>query len=127
MQNDNLKVKTGKSDLKQRAYLVALRVIKLIDLLPKEVTAQTIGKQLIRSATSIAANIAEARGSSSKKDFTNFFSYSLKSANESIFWVELLRDSGKAKGIDLTSILQELNEVANILGSSLLTLRGKRK
>ena len=127
MQNDNLKVKTGKSDLKQRAYLVALRVIKLIDLLPKEVTAQTIGKQLIRSATSIAANIAEARGSSSKKDFTNFFSYSLKSANESIFWVELLRDSGKAKGIDLTSLLQELNEVANILGSSLLTLRGKRK
>jgi len=127
VQNDNLKVKTGKSDLKQRAYLVALRVIKLIDLLPKEVTAQTIGKQLIRSATSIAANIAEARGSSSKKDFTNFFSYSLKSANESIFWVELLRDSGKAKGIDLTSILQELNEVANILGSSLLTLRGKRK
>jgi len=127
VQNDNLKVKTGKSDLKQRAYLVALRVIKLIDLLPKEVTAQTIGKQLIRSATSIAANIAEARGSSSKKDFTNFFSYSLKSANESIFWVELLRDSGKAKGIDLTSLLQELNEVANILGSSLLTLRGKRK
>jgi four helix bundle protein len=127
VQNDNLKVKTGKSYLKQRAYLVALRVIKLIDLLPKEVTAQTIGKQLIRSATSIAANIAEARGSSSKKDFTNFFSYSLKSANESIFWVELLRDSGKAKGIDLTSLLQELNEVANILGSSLLTLRGKRK
>lgn len=125
MQNENLKIKNVKTDVRQRAYQTALRVIRLFDLLPKEAASQIIGKQLLRSATSIAANIIEARGSSSKKDFTNFFSYALKSANESIFWVKLLRDSGKAANINLNPLYQELTEIANILGSSILTLKGK--
>jgi four helix bundle protein len=124
MQNDNLKLKT---DLKERAYRFALRVIKLIDLLPKEMSCQVIGKQLLRSGTSIGANITEARASSSKRDFTKFFTYSLKSANESMFWLQLLSDSGKTKGLDLKSLTQELQEISNMLGSSILTLKGKRR
>ncbi len=85
-----------------------------------------IYKQLIRSATSIGANIIEAQAGSSRKDFTNFFSYALKSANESKFWLGLLRDSGKIDSGRASGLLNETAELANILASSIITLKGKR-
>lgn len=125
MQNYNEKQKI---DLKKRTYLYALTIIKLIDNLEKkDFTIQIIAKQLLRSATSIGANIIEAQAGSTKKDFTNFFAYSLKSANESKFWLGLLRDSSKADKNTINLLLQETNELANILGSSILTLKGKKK
>ncbi len=92
----------------------------------RDKTCDIIGNQLLRSATSIGANVAEANGASSKKDYTNFFSYALKSANETKFWLELLRDSGKAKSGRTDRLIAEVTEIANILGASILTLRGKR-
>jgi len=124
MQNNNPKLKT---DLKVRAYHYAIAIIKFIDSLDKkDFSTAIISKQLIRSATSIGANIIEAQAGSSKKDFTNFFSHALKSANESKFWLGLLRDSGKADKQRAETLLQETKELANILGSSIVTLRGKR-
>jgi len=61
-----------------------------------------------------------------KKDFTNFFSYALKSANESKFWLGLLRDSGKTNKDRTNKLLQETTEISNILASSILTLKGKK-
>ncbi len=128
MKNQSLKLKdTEKSDLKVRSYQLALRVIKLVGLLQNDIVCQTIGRQLLRSATSIGANIVEAKGASSKKDFTIFFFHALKSANESIYWLELLKDSEKVKNINLDPLLREVSEIANMLGSSVLTLRGKNK
>lgn len=124
MQNNNLKLKI---DLKKRAYLYALDIIHFIDSLDKkDFVIQIIIKQLLRSATSIGANIIEAQAGSTKKDFTNFFSYALKSANESKFWLGLLRDSGKADKNKINQLLQETNELANILAASILTLKGKK-
>jgi|SRR3989344_30775 len=124
MQNNNPKLKT---DLKVRAYHYAIAIIKFIDSLDKkDFSTAIISKQLIRSATSIGANIIEAQAGSSKKDFTNFFSHALKSANESKFWLGLLRDSGKTDKQRAETLLQETKELANILGSSIVTLRGKR-
>ena len=126
MQNHNSKPKTN---LRERTRQLALRVIKLIRLLPKDLSSQIISKQLLRSCTSIGANVIEARAASSKRDFTNYFTHSLKSANESVFWVELLRDSINVTEIkiDLNPLIQELKEVANILGASILTLKKKNK
>src|SRR3989344_3939627 len=125
MQSNNEKFKV---DLKKRAYLYALEIIKFIDTLDKrDFVIQIISKQLLRSTTSIGANIIEAQAGSTKKDFTNFFSYALKSANESKFWLGLLRDSGKADRTAVDKLLQETTELANILGSSILTLKGKNK
>jgi len=125
MQSNTIK---SKINLKQRAYLYALDVIKFInDLDKKDFSVQLIVKQLLRSATSIGANIIEAQAGSTKKDFTNFFSYALKSANESKFWLGLLRDADKADENQVNKLLQETAELANILGSSILTLKGKRK
>lgn len=114
-------------DLKRRAYFYALAIIKFIDSLDKkDFSTNVISKQLLRSATSIGANIIEAQAGSTKKDFTNFFSYALKSANESKFWLGLFRDSGKANKEKVNALLQETTELSNILGSSILTLKGKR-
>jgi four helix bundle protein len=117
-----------KPELKKRSYLYALEIIKFIDTLDKkDFSVQVIAKQLLRSATSVGANIIEAQAGHSRRDFTNFFNYALKSANESKFWFGLLRDSKKADPKKINELLKETTELANILGSSILTLKGKKK
>ena len=124
MQSNSVKPKI---ELKHRAYLYALAILKLLDRLPRnDFVIEILSKQLLRSATSIGANIIEAQAGSTKKDFANFFSHALKSANESKFWLGLMRDSGKVSREVTAPLLQETTELANILASSLLTLRGKR-
>ncbi|MDI6779113.1 MAG: four helix bundle protein [Bacteroidota bacterium] len=122
---DNEKSKF-KNEFRKRVYRFALDIIKFVDNLPKDKSCNVIGNQLLRSATSIGANIIEAGAASSKKDFTNFFNHALKSANETKFWIGLLRDSEKSISAASNNLLNEVNEIANILGSSLLTLRGKK-
>ena len=89
-------------------------------------SVQIIAKQLLRAATSIGANIIEAQASPSRKDFTNFFHHSLKSANETKYWLELLKDSGKVSSEAINPLIQEVAEISNILGSSILTLKGRK-
>jgi len=115
-----------KDEFRQRVYKFALDVIKFVEQLPKEQTSKIIGNQLLRSATSIGANVIEAQGAASRKDYTNFFTYALKSANETKFWLGLLRDSGKAEREATDKLLKETTEIANILAASILTLKGKR-
>ena len=114
-------------DLKKRSYIYALDAIRFLESLPKDYISQTIGRQLLRSATSIGANIIEAQASSSKKDFANFYNHSLKSANESKFWLGLLKDSNRVSSEKIGPILNETGELANILASSILTMKGKKK
>ena len=123
MQNDNAKFK---NEFKKRLYDWVLRLIKFIDRLPKDSVCSVMGKQLLRSGTSILANYIEANSASSKKDFINFFTHSLKSANESKVWLTLLRDTNKGEQDELKWLLKELIEIANVLASSIITLKGKR-
>ncbi len=125
MQNNNPKFKI---DLRERSYLCALKTIKFIDVLDRtDFSVQIISKQLLRSITSIGANIVEAQAGSTKRDFTNFFSHALKSANESKFWLGLLRDSNKADRHRANELLKETTELAKILAASILTLKGKKR
>ena len=125
VQNHNSKLKP---DIKKRAFRYALDTVKFLDHLnQKDLSVQVMARQLLRSATSIGANIVEAQASSSKREFTNFLNHSLKSANETKFWLALFRDSGKADTKPVDRLLSEAKELANILASSILTLRGKRK
>jgi len=123
MQNQNSKVKTK---LKDRAYRYSIEVIEFLDALPKDTSSQVITKQLLRSATSIGSNIFEAQASSSRKDFTNFLTHSLKSANESLYWLGLLKDAKKINSTRLEYLRNETQELANILGSSIITLKGEK-
>jgi len=123
VQNDNVKFK---NEFKKRLYDWVIRLIKFIDKLPKDSVCPIMGKQLLRSGTSILANYIEANSSSSRRDFINFFTHSLKSANESKVWLCLLRDTNKGERKELSWLLNELVEIANIIASSILTLKGKR-
>ncbi len=116
-----------KTDLKIRCYYFSIKVIKFLETLPEKKIYWVIVDQLLRAVTSIGANMIEAQAASSRRDFIKFYEIALKSANESKFWLGLLRDSKKADGEKTNKILQETIELANILGSSILTLRGKRK
>jgi four helix bundle protein len=124
MENENSK---HKIELKDRTYQYSIKMIEFLDNLPKDNSAQIISKQLLRSATSIGANIVEAQASSSKKDFTKYFDYSLKSANESVYWLNLLKDAKKINNNQIEYLLNEAKELAKVLGSSILTLKGKNK
>jgi four helix bundle protein len=124
MKNNNLKFKIS---IKRRVYLYCLEIIKFVNLLDKkDLSSLVIAKQLIRSATSIGANIIEAQAGRSKKDFSNFLQHALKSANESKFWLGLIRDSGKSDRERASLLLQETIEISNILAASILTINGKR-
>lgn len=116
-----------KQMLINRSYKFSLNIMKFIDSFDKSnFSLNIIAKQIIRSATSIGANIVEAQASSSKKDFINFLSHALKSANETRYWLGLLRDGGKTDKIESETLLKETQELSKILGSSLMSLRGKK-
>ena len=114
-----------KENLKYRSYIYSLEIIKFIAILPKTKIADIIGNQLLRSGTSVGANIVEAQSGSSRKDFINFYSHALKSANESKFWLCLFRDSKIGNQEKIKYLLNETIEIANMLGKSILTLKGK--
>jgi len=122
MKNDTVKFKT---EFKKRMYEWVLRIIKHIDATPRSMSHDVLGKQLLRSSTSVLANYVEANSASSKKDFINFFTHALKSANETKVWLTLLRDTGKNQK-EATLLLDECIEISNIVAAGILTLKGKR-
>lgn len=131
MQKPNTKTtnQNSKIDFRKRVYLFTIKSLKLLGAINTkgDSVARNIVDQLVRSLTSIGANLIEAKACNSKKDFARFFDISLKSANESKFWLCLLRDLGKVDKMKIQEILNETTEIANILASSLLTMRKKKE
>lgn len=115
-----------KNEFYVRIYKYGLEIIRLVEKLPKDSTSAVLGKQLLRSGTSVSANIIEAKAASSKKDYINFYHYALKSANESKLWISYLRDSHKITDETGEKVLKETNEIANILAASILTMKNKK-
>lgn len=114
-------------DFKKRLYRLILRIIKFVESLKKTATSRIVGDQLLRSGTGILGTYIEGLSSSSKKEYTNYFYYSLKSSNESKVWVSVLRDTGNGDREEANYLLSELNEISQIFASSILTLKGKKK
>lgn len=117
----------NKEQLKYRAYDFSIKIVQFVTNLPSDRIYWVISDQLLRSATSIGANIIEAQAASSKKDFINYYAIALKSANETKYWLGILRDATKTDKVIVNDLLEETKSLANILGASLLTLKGKRK
>jgi four helix bundle protein len=111
-----------KNELNERFYDFALLIIKLTQELPGEVAAYHLGKQLVKSGTSIAANYEEACGAFSKEDFTYKISIAFKEAKETHFWLRLIKDSALIKR-NLDDLIKEAEEIRNILGKSFTTAK----
>lgn len=124
------KVKTitqsAKTRIKPRAYILSVRTINFLATIPYNTMSRIIINQLSRSITSIGANIIEAKSSSSKRDFKNFYQIALKSANESMYWFCLLRDVIQPGKETIQELIKELTEVSNIIGASIITMKKKR-
>lgn len=115
-----------KTDLKSRSYGFSLMIIEFVNTLPNKRSAWIIADQLLRSGTSIGANIAEARGSSSRLEFKKFYQIALKSANESRYWLDLIKDSKLSQSENVSKIISELDEISKMLGSSIITLKNSK-
>jgi four helix bundle protein len=101
-------------DLPLRTKEYALRIIRLYIALPKNEVARVLGKQLLRSGTSVGAHYAEANHAKSNKDFISKIEGGLQELNESRYWLELLRDSETVKAERLQPLIDETGELISI-------------
>ena len=123
MQNCNSKFK---SDLKTRCYHFSLDVIAFIGTLPNKRTAWIVSDQLLRSSMSIGANLIEGSAASSRLEYKKFYEIALKSANETKYWLCLLRDSKLAEITKVDSLLNEAIEIANMLAAGVIKLKSNK-
>lgn len=110
-------------DISCRLVELAVQVIKLIRILPKNYVGKHVGKQLIRSATSGGANYEEARGAESNADFIHKLKIVLKELRESIFWLKVIEKAELITTYKLEKMLKEFGELANIIAQSIITIQ----
>lgn len=113
------------TELKQRTKEFALRIIRLTDSLPQGRSSDVLGRQLLRSATSVAANYRSACRARSRSDFVAKMGIVEEEADESEFWLELLGDAGLVPAGRLAALRQEASELTAIAVSSIRTARGR--
>ena len=104
-----------KADIVDKSYKFALKIIKLVNLLPKSTSGAVISNQIMKAGTSIGANVEEAQGASSKKDFTNKMTISKKEARETRYWLRLIKDSGILEVVIVENLIKECDEILKIL------------
>ena len=117
----------NEQEFKERTKKLALRVIRLVEALPKNQTADIIAKQLRRSATSVGANYRAACRGKSPADVLNKLSIVEEEADESLYWMELLIESKLVPEKKLTSLMAEINEIVAMIVASIKTLRAKQQ
>lgn len=108
-----------------KSYAFAVRVVKLSQYLASEKKEFVLGKQLLRSGTSVGANVEEAIGGQSEKDFYAKLCIAYKEARESHYWIRLLTDTGYLTEAQSTSLLNDAEELQKIIGSILKSIRAK--
>ena len=117
-----------KTDLKKRTRDYAIRIIKVCKSLDKnEWISVVLGKQLLRSGTSSAANYRATVIAKSDKDFLNKLKIVEEELDESLFWMEMLIESGVFPKKKLELLLQEGSELLRIISASIITMKNKRK
>ena len=107
--------------LKDKTYTFALRTVKLCQYLIREQREYVLSKQVLRSGTAIGALVAEAEFAQSKPDFINKLSIALKEANETSYWLNLLRDGDYISKEAFTSIYPQVKELIKLLVTSIKT------
>ncbi|MCK9422453.1 MAG: four helix bundle protein [Bacteroidales bacterium] len=103
---------------KKRTKLFAPRIIRLYQSLPKSGEAQVLGKQLLRSAISVAANYRAVCRARTKAEFVSKMGVVVEEADESVFWIELLIEANIVKGEKLKELIDEANEILSIVSAA---------
>ena len=115
------------TDLKQRTRQFAVRVIRLVDALPRRRTADAIARQVMRSASSVGANYRAAYRGRSKAEFTAKLGIVEEEIDECVYWLKLMIDSGIMKKQRLAALLAEANEITAIVVASIKTAKRRKQ
>ena len=114
-------------DIQERAFAFAVEAVRLCQRLDeKPGVGRTLGRQLLRSATSIGANMEEAQAGQSKADFIGKTSIALKEARETLYWLRLLEASEVSCDAQLPDLQNEAREIAKILGAIIVSAKTPR-
>ncbi len=111
------------SILNEKTYSFAIRIVRLSQYLQKEKNEYVLSKQILRSGTSIGALVRESEFGQSKADFVNKLSVALKEANETEFWILLLKDTDYIESRLAESLLSDCKEIIPLLISSIKTVK----
>jgi four helix bundle protein len=116
-------VSVNAEELKKRTKQFGLRCIKVVESLPKTRTADVLGKQLLRSATSVGANYRSACRAQSKPAFVSKLAIAIEEADESLFWLEMIIEANLMTNKKLAELMKEGNEIVAILTASSKTAK----
>jgi four helix bundle protein len=110
-------------ELRERTKQFAIRIVKMFRSLPRTEEARVLGRQVLRSGTSVAANYRAVCRSRSRADFVSKLAVVTEEIDETAFWLELLVETGIVPKPKMENLLQEANELVRIFGSSVRTAR----
>ncbi|HMM03305.1 MULTISPECIES: four helix bundle protein [unclassified Dysgonomonas] len=122
--NENI-IRKEKSILVVKSYVFAIKIVNLIQFLQKEKSEYVLSKQVLRSGTAVGALIREAEFAQSKSDFVHKLSIALKEANETDYWICLLKDTNYISVSEYESLASDCSELIYILISSVKTVKNK--
>jgi four helix bundle protein len=120
-------VEGDKPNIAERSFTYALRVVKLYRELQRDEVGRILGRQFLRSGTSIGANVHEAQGGQSNADFIAKMSIAHKEALETLYWIRLLRESRIIHADRFCDIADETEQISRILSSILLSAKRSEK
>ncbi len=112
-------------DIQERTFKFAVRMVRLIGRLPRTIAGTEVGRQAVRSATSIGANVEEADAAESKPDFIHKMSIAHKEARETRYWLRLI-DAALLVDDEISSLIQESDELVRILYTIVKNARRNR-
>jgi four helix bundle protein len=107
--------KQSPRDIQARTFDFGIRIVKLVDRLPRTLAAVEIGRQLLRAGTSIGANVQEADAAETKKDFIHKMSIARKEAQETRYWLSIIRTALLPNDAEVEALWQESDELSRIL------------
>jgi len=113
--------------LKLRTKQFALRIVRLFKALPRQEEARVIGRQVLRSGTSVGANYRAVCRARSPKEFVAKMGVVVEEVDETVFWLELLVEAGTVPAAKLAGLMREANELLAMFAAAYHTARGSRR
>lgn len=122
-----MKENEAKADIRKRTFGFALKVVKMVSFLPKNNLGFTLGGQVLRSGTSVGANVEEGTGSLTVSEFIYHMNLAKKEARETNYWIKLLIDANLVGKEEILPLLQENEEIIKILTSIVKTSQQRKE
>ena len=111
-------------DIKERTFSFALEIVRLCQKLEKQSDVyRTVGRQLLRSGTSIGANVEESQAGQSRADFISKYAIALKETRETIYWLRLIQEINAPKDVGIGNLIREADEISKIIGSIIVNTK----